>query len=86
MTRRQKLFQRLLNNNKKFAFDDLIVVVVESFGFRLIRINGSHHIFQHPDISEQINLQNHKGKSKPYQISQFLRLVEIYNLSLEDQP
>ncbi|NJL88799.1 MAG: type II toxin-antitoxin system HicA family toxin [Coleofasciculaceae cyanobacterium SM2_1_6] len=85
MTRRQKLFQRLLNNNKNFAFDDLIVVV-ESFGFRLIRINGSHHIFQHPDISEQINLQNHKGKAKPYQISQFLRLVEIHNLSLDDQP
>ena len=85
MTKRQKLFQRLLNNSNNFAFDDL-VSVVESFGFKLVRINGSHHIFQHPALSEQINLQNHKGKAKPYQISQFLRLVEIYNLSLEDQP
>ena len=84
MTKRQKLFQRLLNNSNNFAFDDL-VSVVESFGFKLVRINGSHHIFQHPALSEQINLQNHKGKAKPYQISQFLRLVEIYNLSLEDQ-
>ena len=83
MTKRQKLFQRLLNNSNNFAFDDL-VSVVESFGFKLVRINGSHHIFQHPALSEQINLQNHKGKAKPYQISQFLRLVEIYNLSLED--
>ena len=83
MTKRQKLFQRLLNNSNNFAFDDL-VSVVESFGFNLVRINGSHHIFQHPALSEQINLQNHKGKAKPYQISQFLRLVEIYNLSLED--
>ena len=85
MTKRQKLFQRLLNNSNNFTFDDL-VSVVESFGFKLVRINGSHHIFQHPALSEQINLQNHKGKAKPYQISQFLRLVEIYNLSLEDQP
>ena len=85
MTKRQKLFQRLLNNSNNFAFDDL-VSVVESFGFKLVRINGSHHIFQHPALSEQINLQNHKGKAKPYQISQFLRLVETYNLSLEDRP
>jgi hypothetical protein len=31
-----------------------------------------------------LNLQNVKGEAKPYQIRQFLRLVERYNLSLRE--
>ena len=31
------------------------------------------------------NLQNVKGKAKPYQIKQLLKIVEKYNLLLEDQ-
>jgi hypothetical protein len=41
-------------------------------------------IFIHPNIPELVNLQNAKGKAKPYQIRQFLTIVEQYNLSLED--
>ena len=29
-----------------------------------------------------INLQNVKGQAKPYQIQQFLRLVERYNIKM----
>jgi predicted RNA binding protein YcfA (HicA-like mRNA interferase family) len=83
MTKRKKLFQKLLNSSQNIAFTDL-VSVVESFGFRLVRVSGSHHIFQHPNLAEQLNLQNQKGKAKPYQIRQFLTLVETYNLSLDD--
>ena len=53
-------------------------------GFRLARINGSHHIFTHPEIKELVNLQNVGGQAKPYQIKQFLRLVERYDLRMED--
>jgi predicted RNA binding protein YcfA (HicA-like mRNA interferase family) len=59
--------------------------MVEGFGFRLIRTSGSHHIFTHPTILELVNLQEVKGEAKPYQIRQFLRLVEMYNLRLEDE-
>jgi hypothetical protein len=31
-----------------------------------------------------VNLQRVKGRTKPYQIRQFLRLVERYDLTLED--
>jgi hypothetical protein len=31
-----------------------------------------------------VNLQSYKGEAKAYQIRQFLRLVERYNLHLED--
>jgi predicted RNA binding protein YcfA (HicA-like mRNA interferase family) len=59
--------------------------MVEGFGFRLVRTSGSHHIFTHPAIPELVNLQEVKGEAKPYQIRQFLRLVEMYNLRLEDE-
>ena len=59
--------------------------LAEGFGFRLVRVSGSHHIFAHPDIPEMVNLQEVQGEAKPYQIRQLLRLVERYNLQLEDQ-
>ena len=60
--------------------------LIEAFGFRLQRVAGSHHIFCHPDIPELVNLREVGGEAKPYQIRQFLRLVERYNLELEDEP
>ena len=59
--------------------------MVEGFGFRLDRVSGSHHIFVHPEIPELVNIQEVKGEAKPYQIRQFLRLIERYNLNLEDE-
>jgi len=56
--------------------------LVEMLGFRLARVNGSHHIFVHADIPELVNLQEVDGKCKPYQLRQVLRLVDRYNLSL----
>jgi len=60
-----------------------MVKLVESYGFRLDRVRGSHHIFVHPDVNEIVNLQDAKGKVKPYQIRQFLSLVERYNLKID---
>ncbi len=54
-----------------------------AFGFQLDRVNGSHHIFTHPDLAELVNLQEVNGQAKPYQIRQFLKLVEQYHLNLE---
>lgn len=62
-----------------------MITLVEAFGFRLSRVKGSHHIFVHPRVQELINLQSVEGKAKPYQILQFLRLVERYNLTMEDE-
>jgi hypothetical protein len=41
-------------------------------------------VFVHPEVSELVNVQNVRGEAKPYQIRQFLRLVERYNLLLKD--
>ena len=57
--------------------------LIESFGFVLARVSGSHHIFRHREISELVNLQDVRGEAKPYQIRQFLRLVERYDLRMQ---
>jgi hypothetical protein len=57
--------------------------LVEAFGFEPRRTGGSHHVFAHPDVPELLNLQEVRGQAKPYQIRQFLRLVERYALSME---
>lgn len=79
-----KLLQRLLVNQKNVKFNDA-VSCAEAFGFRLDRINGSHHIFVHNEIPELVNLQSVKGKAKSYQIKQLLQLVEKYNLQIEEE-
>ena len=61
-----------------------MISLVEGFGFQLSRTGGSHHIFVHPDIPELVNLQEVSGQAKPYQMRQFLKLVERYNLKLEE--
>jgi hypothetical protein len=38
----------------------------------------------HSNIPELVNLQEVKGEAKPYQIRQFLKLVERHNLRLEE--
>jgi hypothetical protein len=59
--------------------------LVEAFGFELRRTSGSHHVFAHPNVRELLNLQEVRGQAKPYQIRQFLRLVERYALTLDDE-
>ena len=82
---RRRLLRRLSEGAvRNVAFGDLIDLV-EAFGFEFARVSGSHHIFTHPDISELLNLQEVRGEAKPYQIRQFLRLVERYNLKLREE-
>ena len=80
--KKAKLLKKLLSGSKNIKFSDA-AACAEAFGFHLSRINGSHHIFVHPEIDELLNLQDVKGKAKPYQIRQFLQLIEQYNLQME---
>jgi predicted RNA binding protein YcfA (HicA-like mRNA interferase family) len=79
----RKTLQQILAGSRNIRFADMRRLV-EAFGFCLARINGSHHIFTHPDIPELVNLQEVRGQVKLYQVRQFLKLVEEYNLRLED--
>ena len=82
---RRKLLKKLAQGDyRNVAFVDMVNLAT-GFGFILSRTRGSHHIFSHPDLSELINLQEIGGEAKPYQIRQFLRLIEKYNITLEDK-
>lgn len=82
---KRKLLKKLLSSPENTRFSDMCALI-EAFGFQLSRTSGSHHIFTHPNIAELINLQNFGGEAKPYQIRQFLRLVERYNLTMRGEP
>jgi len=78
----ERLLARLARGDlANVSFSDMRRLV-ESFGFELRRTRGSHHMFVHPEVPELLNLQEVRGEAKPYQIRQFLRLVERYALSL----
>jgi hypothetical protein len=79
----QRLLTRVAHGDlANVSFSDMLRLV-EAFGFELRRTSGSHHVFAHRDVRELLNLQEVRGQAKPYQIRQFLRLVERYALSLE---
>jgi predicted RNA binding protein YcfA (HicA-like mRNA interferase family) len=82
--KKQKLLEKALTSPMNMRFSEM-VTLVEAFGFRLSRVRGSHRIFSHPEVQELVNLQEVKGKAKPYQIRQFLRLIERNNLELGDK-
>lgn len=78
------LFDRLRAEGvHKVAFQDF-VVLLKVLGFNELRSRSSHHIFGHPQVRELMNIQNVKGKVKPYQARQLMKLVDEYNLSVED--
>jgi len=82
--KKPKLLRKAVSGSKNLRFNEM-TALVESFGFRLARISGSHHIYSNPGIPELLNLQESEGMAKPYQVRQFLKLVERYNLVLEEE-
>ena len=84
MVKKRKLFDKALHSPQNIRFKEF-VVLLEAFGFRLERVRGSHHVFVHPDTVEILSVQEKKGgKAKPYQLRQFIKLVEQYNLMLDE--
>jgi predicted RNA binding protein YcfA (HicA-like mRNA interferase family) len=78
-----KIYEKLIQGSRNVRFEDLCKVV-EAFGYSHDRTRGSHRIYEHPQATRPLNLQNYRGQAKPYQIRQFLRDVEEFQLSLKD--
>lgn len=80
----RKLFRKALSSPNNLAFHDFLQLA-RAFGFRLARTSGSHHILIHDGVPQPLNLQEVDGKAKPYQVRQFLQLVEQNDLTLEEE-
>ncbi len=78
----RKLLQKALSSPANLRFAEALALA-EAYGFVLARVHGSHHILTHARLAELVNLQEVGGRAKPYQVRQLLRLVERYNLKLE---
>jgi len=83
MDRLRKLYQKAQVSPWNYSYKDLCWLVKE-VGFEFSGESGDHRIYKLPGIIEIINLQNVKGKAKPYQIKQVLSLIEKYNLIKEE--
>jgi hypothetical protein len=50
------------------------------------KIIGTEHTYrQRINLPELVNLQNVKGKAKPYQVKQLLQIIERCNFQIEDE-
>ncbi|HOB13706.1 MAG TPA: type II toxin-antitoxin system HicA family toxin [Novosphingobium sp.] len=83
MIKSSKLYARLLASRNAMKFRDF-QRVLEAFGFTLDRVNGSHHQYVHPLATRPLSIQPKGNMAKPYQIDQFLDMVEEHSLTLED--
>ena len=78
--RRWRLLDRIRRGEvQNVAFGEFIALV-EALGFRLERVRGSHRSYLHPAVPRPFPVQPDKGKAKPYQVRQLLRVLEDYNL------
>jgi predicted RNA binding protein YcfA (HicA-like mRNA interferase family) len=82
-SRRDALWDRLLVGDLRNVGFTEFCRLIEAFGFELRRISGSHHIYRHPKASRPFSLQPREREAKPYQIKQFLEMVEEFGLTME---
>ena len=81
---KKKMYEELKNNPKSVRFNRLCKIA-EAFGFKFRMGKGSHHIYSRSGIEELLNFQNVKGKAKPYQVRQLIKIIEKYSLLEEDE-
>lgn len=79
----QRLFRRISQgHHQNVAFNDF-VELIEAFGFGYEGSRGSHKsYFRQPQCL--LVLQPDRGQAKAYQVRQFLRMVERYQLRMEE--
>ena len=79
-----KLLGELKKNPRNVSFKRLCNIAI-AFGFRYRGGKGSHSIYVRDGVNELMNFQNVHGKAKPYQVKQFIKIVEKYNLTKEEK-
>lgn len=83
MGKPEKLFAKVKNNPQDIRFDE-ICKLADAFGFRYKGGRGSHKVYTKKGIPEILNFQNVKGRVKPYQVRQFLKIIEDYSLTMKE--
>ena len=80
MTQIEKLYARLLANPRQsIAFRDFEKLLT-AFGFEHARTKGSHRQYVHPKVPRPFPVQPVGKDAKPYQVREFLELIEEHSL------
>ena len=76
MAKIEDILVRMKMNPSDIRFSDLSKVCIFYFG-QARQKDGSHHVYKTPWQGDpRINIQNHKGKAKAYQVRQVLLAIE----------
>ena len=81
MTRIAKLYTRALANTRGLSFREF-ERLLEAFGFKLDRTAGSHRQYVHPKVPRPLPVQPGAKDAKPYQVRQFLVMVQSHDLDV----
>ena len=82
MTGVEKLLEQMRRETANVNFNDLKKVCETYFG-KSRQSGSSHAVFKTPWAGDpRVNIQNAKGKAKPYQVKQILQAIE----KLESKP
>jgi predicted RNA binding protein YcfA (HicA-like mRNA interferase family) len=81
MTRIAKLYSKLIAG-RPLSFAEF-QKLLEAFGYQHVRTKGSHHIYRREDVSDNRVIQPHGKEAKPYQVQQFLDMIEEFGLTLD---
>lgn len=78
----EKILKSMRGNSKNISFNNLTKVCIYYFG-EPRQSGSSHMVFKTPWIGDpRINIQNHKGKAKAYQVKQVLLAInKLENIS-----
>ena len=76
---KRETYERLKRHPTNVRFEEACKTA-ELFGFRFRGGKGSHRIFVRKGIRGMLNFQNVRGKAKPYQVRQFIKIIEKYDL------
>ena len=76
MAKIEDILVRMKMKPSDIRFSDLSKVCIYYFGLARQK-DGSHHVYKTPWQGDpRINIQNHKGKAKAYQVRQVLLAIE----------
>ena len=76
MTKSEKILEKMRQEPFNVAFADLKKICVEFFG-EPRQSGSSHMVFKTSWLGDpRVNIQNAKGKAKPYQVRQVLQAID----------
>jgi predicted RNA binding protein YcfA (HicA-like mRNA interferase family) len=81
---KKKLLKAIIQSRGKNVLFADFIVILETFGFCLDRVNGSHYIYIHKAGKHLISVQSDGKDAKPYQVKQFIKIIEQFNLKMEE--